>query len=149
MSINTSLPVGVPRFGCTRRLFATSPSTLVDSLLLLSPPTFLTLASSFRAPPTSRPASSRTMGFFNRRTAPADPNTATATGTHEKKPGLFARRGHHNVSNGVASWNTRPTFGQWIKATALDIITMACMGAIGLGVYMANPAPSRSFPGKF
>lgn len=26
---------------------------------------------------------------------------------------------------------------------------MACMGAIGLGVYMARPAPSRSFPVYF
>jgi len=50
------------------------------------------------------------------------------------------------TSHGAASWNSRPTFGQWIKATALDIITMAIMGAIGLGVYMADPAPSRSFP---
>jgi diacylglycerol diphosphate phosphatase / phosphatidate phosphatase len=28
----------------------------------------------------------------------------------------------------------RPTFGQWLKGTWLDIVTMACMGAIGLGV---------------
>jgi diacylglycerol diphosphate phosphatase/phosphatidate phosphatase len=90
------------------------------------------------------------MGFFNKRTAPADVNTTNATGTHEKKPGLFARKNQtHTTSNGVASWNTRPTFGQWIKATALDIITMAIMGAIGLGVYMAKPAPSRSFPVSF
>jgi diacylglycerol diphosphate phosphatase/phosphatidate phosphatase len=50
------------------------------------------------------------------------------------------------TSHGSPSWNSRPTFGQWIKATALDIVTMAIMGAIGLGVYMADPAPSRSFP---
>lgn len=90
------------------------------------------------------------MGFFNRRTAAADPNTAAATGTHEKKPGIFSKR-HHGAGtthNGTPAWNTRPTFGQWIKATALDIITMAAMGAVGLGVYMAHPAPSRSFPGK-
>ena len=90
------------------------------------------------------------MGFFNRRAAPVDANTTAATGTHEKKPGLFARRNQtHTTYNGVASWNTRPTFGQWIKATALDIVTMAIMGAIGLGVYMARPAPSRSFPVSF
>lgn len=79
------------------------------------------------------------MGFFNRRAAPADANTANATGHREKRPAK-----HH----GVPSHNTRPTFGQWIKATWLDILTMAIMGAIGLGVYMAHPAPSRSFPSK-
>ncbi len=29
---------------------------------------------------------------------------------------------------------TRPGFGQWLKHTWLDIVTMAVMGAIGLGV---------------
>lgn len=53
------------------------------------------------------------------------------------------------TSHGSPSYNSRPTFGQWIKATALDIVTMAVMGAIGLGVYMADPAPSRSFPVTF
>lgn len=42
--------------------------------------------------------------------------------------------------------NTRPTFGEWVKYTWLDIVTMACLGAVGLGVYMAPPAPTRSFP---
>lgn len=28
----------------------------------------------------------------------------------------------------------------------LDLITMAAMGAIGLGVYEADPAPTRNFP---
>ncbi|KAF2644621.1 acid phosphatase/Vanadium-dependent haloperoxidase [Massarina eburnea CBS 473.64] len=83
------------------------------------------------------------MGFLNRRPAAADTNTAAATGTHhETKSGAS----HHN---GTSAWNSRPTFGQWIKATALDIVTMAVMGAIGLGVYMARPAPSRSFPIQF
>lgn len=90
-----------------------------------------------------------TMGFFNRRTAPADTTTTTATGTHEKKPGIFSRRNEHATTHhGTGAWNSRPTFGQWIKATALDIVTMAAMGAVGLGVYMAKPAPSRSFPSK-
>lgn len=91
------------------------------------------------------------MGFFNRRTAPADANTATATGTRHEKPGIFARKqhGHGHTPSSNHSWNSRPTFGQWFKATWLDILTMAVMGAIGLGVYMADPAPSRSFPGQF
>ncbi|KAF2027400.1 PAP2-domain-containing protein [Setomelanomma holmii] len=91
------------------------------------------------------------MGFFNRRPAPAAADTTTATGTHhhEKKGGMFGRKEPRMTSHGSASHNSRPTFGQWIKATALDIVTMAVMGAIGLGVYMADPAPSRSFPITF
>jgi diacylglycerol diphosphate phosphatase/phosphatidate phosphatase len=91
------------------------------------------------------------MGFFNRRQqAPVAADTTTATGTHhEKKGGMFGRKEPRMTSHGSPSWNSRPTFGQWIKATALDIVTMAVMGAIGLGVYMADPAPSRSFPITF
>jgi diacylglycerol diphosphate phosphatase/phosphatidate phosphatase len=92
------------------------------------------------------------MGFFNRRQqAPVAADTTTATGTthHEKKGGVFGRKESRVTSRGSPSWNSRPTFGQWIKATALDIVTMAVMGAIGLGVYMADPAPSRSFPITF
>ncbi|WWC98500.1 hypothetical protein V866_005391 [Kwoniella sp. B9012] len=37
-------------------------------------------------------------------------------------------------------------FGTWIRLHAVDLITMAAMGAIGLGVYEADPAPTRSFP---
>lgn len=28
----------------------------------------------------------------------------------------------------------------------VDLLTMAAMGAVGLGIYEADPAPSRSFP---
>ena len=89
------------------------------------------------------------MGFFNRRAAPVDANTTTATGApvHTEKKGIFGRKHEAHMINGSPAWNTKPTFGQWIKATALDIVSMAVMGAIGLGVYMARPAPSRSFPG--
>lgn len=90
------------------------------------------------------------MGFFNRRAAPADANAPAAT--HEKKSGIFGRRNDaaaHTHNGTPAAWNRRPTFGEWAKATALDIVTMAVMGAIGLGVYFAKPAPSRSFPSKF
>lgn len=89
------------------------------------------------------------MGFFNRRNQPVAADTTTATGTHhrEKRGGIFGKKDRGMTAHaGSQSWNTRPTFGQWIKATALDIVTMAVMGAIGLGVYMADPAPSRSFP---
>lgn len=87
------------------------------------------------------------MGLFSKRTAPATANTTTTTGTHhEKKAGVFGRKEPRTSHSGAASYNTRPTFGQWLKASILDIVTMAVMGAIGLGVYMADPAPSRSFP---
>ena len=90
------------------------------------------------------------MGFFNRKPAPAAADTTAATGTHhEKKAGMFGRKEPRLNGHGAPSYNSRPTFGQWIKATALDIVTMAVMGAIGLGVYMADPAPSRSFPITF
>ncbi|KAK0708834.1 phosphatidic acid phosphatase type 2/haloperoxidase [Apiosordaria backusii] len=45
--------------------------------------------------------------------------------------------------------SSRPSFGQWFKATWLDILTMAALGAVGLGVYHAKPAPTRSFPVTF
>ncbi|KZV88427.1 acid phosphatase/Vanadium-dependent haloperoxidase [Exidia glandulosa HHB12029] len=34
----------------------------------------------------------------------------------------------------------------WLKLNAVDLVTMALMGALGLGIYEAPPAPSRSFP---
>jgi len=37
----------------------------------------------------------------------------------------------------------------WLRLHGVDLITMAAMGAIGLGVYEAPPAPSRSFPVYF
>lgn len=53
---------------------------------------------------------------------------------------------HHNEPYSMA---TRPSFGQWLKVTWLDIITMVAMGALGLGIYMAKPAPTRSFAVTF
>ncbi|CAE6476452.1 unnamed protein product [Rhizoctonia solani] len=38
------------------------------------------------------------------------------------------------------------SLGRWLRLYGVDLITMAAMGAIGLGVYWAKPAPSRSFP---
>ncbi|KIK63855.1 hypothetical protein GYMLUDRAFT_162573 [Collybiopsis luxurians FD-317 M1] len=37
-------------------------------------------------------------------------------------------------------------FGVWLRLHGVDLITMALMGALGLGIYEAPPAPSRSFP---
>jgi len=91
------------------------------------------------------------MGLFKKRNTPAAVDTTTATGTHphEKKQGIFGKRESKHGPTGSPSYNSRPPFGQWLKATALDIVTMAAMGAVGLGVYMADPAPSRSFPVVF
>jgi len=36
------------------------------------------------------------------------------------------------------SMATRPTFGQWLKVTWLDLLTMVVLGAVGLGV--SDPA---------
>ncbi|KAF9264916.1 acid phosphatase/Vanadium-dependent haloperoxidase [Marasmius fiardii PR-910] len=40
-------------------------------------------------------------------------------------------------------------FGVWLRLHGVDLITMALMGALGLGIYEAPPAPSRSFPVYF
>ncbi|KAF9533423.1 phosphatidic acid phosphatase type 2/haloperoxidase [Crepidotus variabilis] len=50
------------------------------------------------------------------------------------------------VGNGRQPARGRFSIGKWIRLHGLDIITMAAMGAVGLGVYRARPAPSRSFP---
>ncbi|KUI52841.1 hypothetical protein VP1G_00290 [Cytospora mali] len=80
------------------------------------------------------------MGIFNRR--PRDGNA-----TSERAP--RAARKNRSSGSPYYSMSTRPSFGQWLKYTWLDIVTMACMGAIGLGVYEAHPAPTRSFPVTF
>lgn len=79
------------------------------------------------------------MGFFNRR--PRD--GAVGNGTQGAAP--HATRQRHEPYSMAA----RPSFGQWLKVTWLDILTMAIMGALGLGIYMANPAPTRSFAVTF
>lgn len=54
--------------------------------------------------------------------------------------GLFTRKEkaprHHSATrhNEAYTMHSRPTFGQWLKHTLLDILTMIAMGAIGLGV---------------
>ncbi|KAL6408885.1 phosphatidic acid phosphatase beta [Ilyonectria robusta] len=65
------------------------------------------------------------MGFFNR-------NRETTTRDHRLAGKSHSR--HHEPY----SMSTRPTFGQWLKHTWLDILTMAIMGAIGLGVSHAS-----------
>lgn len=66
------------------------------------------------------------MNFFKRRQH--DPAVAETTTTHHREKSAPV----------VMNMNTHPPFGQWLKVTWLDILTMAAMGMIGLGV--------RSFP---
>ncbi|CZT08339.1 related to diacylglycerol pyrophosphate phosphatase DPP1 [Rhynchosporium graminicola] len=67
------------------------------------------------------------------------------------EPAATHQSHHHEKRRGptVMNMSTRPSFGQWLKVTWLDIFTMAAMGMVGLGVYTAHPAPSRSFPVYF
>jgi hypothetical protein len=79
------------------------------------------------------------MPFWKRHPAPIDGNTATAAGqpiaTDPKHEGHRGHHGHHGNHGGYpVTFNARPTFGQWLKATGLDILTMFILGAIGLGV---------------
>ncbi|KAI0423687.1 phosphatidic acid phosphatase type 2/haloperoxidase [Xylaria sp. FL1042] len=78
------------------------------------------------------------MGFFNRR---------GRDGTNHHHQMNDTRRSRH-VTN-TYSMATRPSFGQWLKVTWLDILTFIIMGAIGLGIYEAPPAPIRSFAVTF
>ncbi|KAK4332996.1 Tom37 domain-containing protein [Rhodotorula toruloides] len=43
----------------------------------------------------------------------------------------------------------RPSVGEWFKMYWVDLLTMAAIGAVGLGVYFADPAPTRNFPITF
>jgi diacylglycerol diphosphate phosphatase / phosphatidate phosphatase len=78
-------------------------------------------------------------------------------GYHREERSLFQRRNHDRRNKqsrplfdlDSGTLNRRPSFGQWLKMTWLDLLTMAAMGAVGLGVYNADPAPSRSFPITF
>ncbi|KAF8162957.1 phosphatidic acid phosphatase type 2/haloperoxidase [Crassisporium funariophilum] len=72
---------------------------------------------------------------------------------------LFGRRNNaarnDKLANGQQGYQSRGAtgppfrFGAWLRLHGFDILTMAVMGAIGLGVYFAPPAPSRSFPVYF
>ncbi|KAJ9497788.1 hypothetical protein H2202_006821 [Exophiala xenobiotica] len=89
------------------------------------------------------------MGLFGRR----NKNTPVAptNGGQEKRGQRWGsdrtRRPMFDMDSG--NFNRRPSFGQWLKFTWVDILTMIAMGAVGLGVYEAKPAPSRSFPVTF
>ncbi|KAL7808832.1 phosphatidic acid phosphatase type 2/haloperoxidase [Trichoderma aethiopicum] len=91
--------------------------------------------------------------FGHRARAPARPAAAgdntTAPTTKRRWGGFGGHGGGGHQQPATYSMATRPRFGQWLKVTWLDILTMVAMGAIGLGVYEAKPAPTRSFPVTF
>jgi hypothetical protein len=62
------------------------------------------------------------MGLFRKEKTPHGATPATTKTRHQKPV------------HDPLSMSRRPSFGQWLKATWLDILTMAIMGAIGLGV---------------
>ncbi|KAK5096406.1 hypothetical protein LTS08_007662 [Lithohypha guttulata] len=85
---------------------------------------------------------------FLRRSRKTETSTAPGATTYEKHhTRTKSNKAGFDVNSG--NFNRRPSFGQWIKMTWLDILTMAAMGAVGLGIYNADPAPSRSFPITF
>lgn len=101
------------------------------------------------------------MGLFSRSQAPAGAPVGQAD-PNAPRSSFFSRREKPSVSTAATGNNTgvsppspyafvnrRPTIGGWFKTIWLDILTMALMGAVGLGVYMAPPAPTRSFPVYF
>ena len=100
------------------------------------------------------------MGLFNRgtrngaATTTADPSHAN-DGVRTQRKGFFGgsgaksgaghdgghRQRHGSLGNDGLE-NRRPTFGQWLKATWVDILTMIAMGLVGLGVRDRALAPS-------
>ncbi|GAA6059530.1 hypothetical protein JCM10212_006028 [Sporobolomyces blumeae] len=73
-----------------------------------------------------------------------DPRFSTATTARDP---VSHERGEG--TGRVAFVQQRPTVGQWFKTYYVDLLTMAAIGAISLGVYEADPAPTRSFPITF
>ena len=82
------------------------------------------------------------MGIFSRRTTNAGDQ---ALPRHQRDVEKH-RKSHQRYSIESGHLNVRPSFGQWLKMTWLDIVTMICMGAIGLGVYMVSAWPLSIWP---
>jgi diacylglycerol diphosphate phosphatase / phosphatidate phosphatase len=76
------------------------------------------------------------MNFFRRKHHPVE-TTATAPEGREKhgRRGPWSSRERHAATAvDESSYNRRPRFGQWLKGSLVDLVTMVAMGAIGLGV---------------
>lgn len=72
--------------------------------------------------------------------APAADNTATPATTTKRRGFGFGRGGGlgRRRQHTPYAMHSRPSFGQWLRVTWLDILTMVAMGAIGLGVSRAS-----------
>jgi hypothetical protein len=93
------------------------------------------------------------MGLFTRRQR--DGPVARA----QNNPGIFSRFSGGNRAGTharkeplVLSMNTRPSFGQWLKVTWLDLVTMVIMGILGLGVsslqFLSQALLQKQTPGR-
>ena len=88
------------------------------------------------------------MDFFKRRTRPADGSTASPTSRekHNRRSVMSSSERRHQ-NNGAhyneGGLNKRPSFGQWLKVTWPDVLTMIVMGIIGLGVSVAQRHSER------
>ena len=92
------------------------------------------------------------MGLFtrNRDSTAAPVQNAPANGATSGRGGFFNREKNHSHNHHEHGYyNRRPSFGQWLKATWLDLVSMVCMGVLGLGIYEAKPAANRLFPITF
>src|SRR5947207_15484423 len=54
-----------------------------------------------------------------------------------------------STSGSIADPFASPHLRVWISTFWKDVLVMACMGAIALGVHLAPPVPSRTFPIAF
>ena len=59
----------------------------------------------------------------------------------EKGTSGYAHSAAGQYDHGAGHLNGRPSFGQWIRATWLDLLTMVAMSAIALGV-KSSPSPN-------
>lgn len=88
------------------------------------------------------------MGVFGRRSEGPIVTPSTTNGrdsnTIKSRFGGFGgsgSRSHGSKGPSAVSMTRKPTFGQWLKVTWLDIVTMAIMGVIGLGVSRFSSSP--------
>ncbi|PPQ68501.1 hypothetical protein CVT26_003440 [Gymnopilus dilepis] len=62
--------------------------------------------------------------------------------------GRHTNTSKENLANGQQGGSIGRPFrlSAWLRLHGVDLITMALMGALGLGIYFADPAPTRNFP---
>jgi diacylglycerol diphosphate phosphatase/phosphatidate phosphatase len=65
------------------------------------------------------------MGLFSKKTGDE---------THTNTPRTHRQEKRERRAPVAMNMSSKPSFGQWLKVTWLDILTMAAMGMVGLGV---------------